>query len=74
LLQTIHRTDMMRAARRRNYARPTLPLDAAVMRQGALRETHLRYHLSTVALLSPAQLQRYAELRGYAGAPMHHHH
>ncbi len=41
-----------------------------------LRETHLKYHLSTVALLSPGQMQRYAELRGYGGqaAPMQHHH
>ena len=45
--------------------------------QGALRETHLKYHLSTVAVLSPGQTQRYAELRGYGGqAPSieHHHH
>ena len=47
---------------------------AVAATQGALRETHLRYHLSTVAVLSPAQLQRYAELRGYAARPMHHHH
>lgn len=47
---------------------------AVAATQGALRETHLRYHLSTAALLSPAQLQRYAELRGYADKPMHHHH
>lgn len=44
--------------------------------QGALRETHLKYHLSTADLLSPGQMQRYAELRGYeAQAPrMEHHH
>jgi hypothetical protein len=49
---------------------------AVAATQGALRETHLKYHLSTVALLSPGQMQRYAELRGYAGqaAPMQHHH
>jgi len=45
--------------------------------QGALRETHLKYHLSMVAVLSPGQTQRYAELRGYGGqAPSiedHHH-
>jgi hypothetical protein len=37
--------------------------------QSALRETHLKYHLSTVAILTPGQMQRYAELRGY-GDPM----
>jgi Spy/CpxP family protein refolding chaperone len=35
--------------------------------QGQLRETHLKYHLSTVALLTPSQIQRYGEIRGYGG-------
>ena len=47
---------------------------AVAKTQGELRETHLRYHLSTAALLDPAQMQRYASLRGYADAPAHHHH
>jgi Spy/CpxP family protein refolding chaperone len=48
---------------------------AIAVTQGELRETHLKYHLSTVALLSPDQMQRYAQLRGYGGdQPMHHHH
>jgi Spy/CpxP family protein refolding chaperone len=46
--------------------------------QGRLRESHLKYHLSTAALLNPSQMQRYAELRGYqtpdaAGGHKHHH-
>jgi LTXXQ motif family protein len=44
--------------------------------QGELRETHLKYHLSTIALLTEGQRQRYSELRGYgdhAMNPMHHH-
>ncbi len=45
--------------------------------QAKLREAHLKYHLSTVAILQPQQRQRYAELRGYAGgapgAPSHGH-
>ena len=42
--------------------------------QGQLRATHLKYHLSTAALLSPQQIQQYAQLRGYAGhAPVEHH-
>src|SRR6478672_1448645 len=36
---------------------------AAAATQGVLRETHLKYHLSTIAVLSPGQIQRYAELR-----------
>lgn len=47
---------------------------AVAMTQGALRETHLKYHLSTVAILTHGQMQRYAELRGYGDQPMHHHH
>lgn len=46
---------------------------AAVARtQGELRETHLKYHLSTAALLDPGQIQRYATLRGYEGGPAAH--
>ncbi|MBB4368475.1 Spy/CpxP family protein refolding chaperone [Bradyrhizobium sp. cir1] len=33
--------------------------------QGQLRESHLKYHLPTAALLDQSQMQRYAELRGY---------
>ena len=39
----------------------------------ALRQTHLKYHLSTVEVLTPAQIQRYAELRGYKGGVQHPH-
>lgn len=42
--------------------------------QARLREAHLKYHLSTVALLQPQQLQQYAALRGYASDPPEHHH
>lgn len=33
--------------------------------QGELRAIHLKYHLTTAALLTPQQRHRYAELRGY---------
>ena len=46
---------------------------AAAGTQGALRDTHLKYHLSTAAILSHEQMQRYAELRGYGVGPMHQH-
>jgi hypothetical protein len=42
--------------------------------QGELRDAHLKYHLSTAALLSSDQMHRYAELRGYGDPPPHHHH
>jgi LTXXQ motif family protein len=47
---------------------------AVALTQGELRDTHLKYHLSTVALLSPDQMTRYAELRGYGDQPLRHHH
>lgn len=50
---------------------------AVAITQGELRQTHLKYHLWTAALLNPVQMQRYAELRGYGKSDppvMHHHH
>jgi len=41
--------------------------------QAALRYAHLAYHLSTVAVLSEAQIARYAELRGYGTSPTRGH-
>jgi Spy/CpxP family protein refolding chaperone len=39
--------------------------DAIGSTHAALRQAHLKYHLSTVEVLTPAQVQHYAELRGY---------
>ncbi len=36
--------------------------------QGELRAEHLRTHLAQASLLDAGQIQRYAQLRGYAGA------
>ena len=47
---------------------------AVAATQGVLRETHLKYHLSTAALLDPAQMVKYAELRGYGGGSGGHRH
>jgi Spy/CpxP family protein refolding chaperone len=41
--------------------------------QGELRETHLKYHLQMVSLLTPTQMHRYAQLRGYSANQTHHH-
>lgn len=41
--------------------------------QGVLRESHLKYHLLTSALLTPPQMMKYAELRGYDSGHHHHH-
>lgn len=41
--------------------------------QGELRAAHLRYHFAMVEVLSPAQIARYAELRGYDESGHHVH-
>jgi hypothetical protein len=55
--------------------------DAIGSTNAALRRAHLKYHLSTLELLTSAQAQRYGELRGYrtpmqapTQAPMQHRH
>ena len=43
--------------------------------QARLREVHLKYHLAMVAVLTPAQVEHYRDLRGYgtqSGNPQHH--
>lgn len=40
--------------------------------QAALRTAHLKYHLVTAAILTPHQVQQYAQLRGYSAASGHH--
>jgi Spy/CpxP family protein refolding chaperone len=48
---------------------------AVAATQGMLRETHLKYHLSTGSILTQAQMTKYAELRGYgSGHKRQHHH
>jgi hypothetical protein len=42
--------------------------------QAALRTAHLKYHLATLDVLTPAQTKQYAELRGYAGGHTQHQH
>jgi hypothetical protein len=42
--------------------------------QAELRNAHLKYHLETAYILSPGQMEQYAELRGYTSdAPAKHH-
>jgi Spy/CpxP family protein refolding chaperone len=41
--------------------------------QGTLRAAHLKYHLAMMDVLTPEQIRRYGELRGYgAAAPAGH--
>ncbi|MBM6583209.1 periplasmic heavy metal sensor [Microvirga sp. BT689] len=41
--------------------------------QGTLRGAHLHYHLSTLEVLTPEQVHRYGELRGYQASGGHGH-
>jgi LTXXQ motif family protein len=49
-------------------------------REGRLRAVHLAAHIATRAVLTPVQIARYLEIRGYALTPAHdmhggtHHH
>jgi hypothetical protein len=40
--------------------------------RATLRAAHLRYHLAQIELLSPDQVRRYTELRGYTGGATNH--
>jgi hypothetical protein len=53
----------------------SIAIAAIGVTQAELRTAHLKYHLSTVAMLEPAQIQQYSALRGYDnGSQEHHHH
>ena len=44
------------------------------MTQARLRQTHLKFHLAMMDVLSPAQVERYRELRGYGTKADQLHH
>jgi heavy-metal resistance protein len=62
-------TELDRAFATRTVTPQTLAEKTAAIgaTQGALRAAHLRYHLAQMEVLTPEQMRRYAELRGYAG-------
>jgi Spy/CpxP family protein refolding chaperone len=64
-------------SRRQATAKTVAAATAAIGEtQAKLRNAHLKYHLATVALLQPDQIERYQQLRGYGDAPpaQHRHH
>jgi hypothetical protein len=65
--------ELDRAFAGKTITAPTLAasLEAIGATHGALRQAHLKYHLFTIEVLTPAQIQRYAELRGYKGGTQH---
>jgi Spy/CpxP family protein refolding chaperone len=44
----------------------TSAMHAIAQTQAGLRAAHLKYHLSTNEILTPSQIKRYVELRGYS--------
>src|SRR5947208_12240219 len=58
----------------KQFANRTINTGAIGATHAALRRAHLKYHLFTVEVLTPAQVQRHAELRGYSGAIHLHGH
>jgi Spy/CpxP family protein refolding chaperone len=68
-------TDLDRQFSGRTITRASLTAATAVIgaTQGELRATHLKYHLAMMDALTPEQVRRYDELRGYgAAAPAGH--
>jgi hypothetical protein len=65
LIAAEHALDQQFAARMINPEQLNKITQEIGQAQGELRSVHLKYHLTTTALLSPAQKQRYAQLRGY---------
>ena len=51
-------------------AASTQPIGAT---HAALRRAHLKYHLYTIEVLTPTQIEQYAALRGYKGGAQHPH-
>jgi hypothetical protein len=65
--------DLERQFRERSVSPASLSraMEAIGVTQAALRAAHLKHHLSTVEALSPDQVKRYTELRGYGGGRTH---
>jgi len=65
LVEQEQELDRMFAARTVTPDTLELATSALAATQGQLRESHLKYHLSTAAVLTQSQMQQYAALRGY---------
>src|SRR4051812_20995678 len=65
LIEQEAKLDRVFADREINPANLSAATDEIGMTQARLRQTHLKYHLAMMDVLSPAQVERYRELRGY---------
>jgi Spy/CpxP family protein refolding chaperone len=57
--------DRLFAAREITTASLTASTEEIGLTQARLRDTHLKYHLAMMAVLTKAQVDRYLDLRGY---------
>lgn len=57
--------DLLFAQKKANAGNVAAAVSKAAIAQGNLRETHLRYHLAMMGLLTPEQVASYSKLRGY---------
>lgn len=68
LVQAERALDQAFALRQIDAARLTAHTERIGQLQALLRKSHLETHLQQTALLTPTQISRYAQLRGYAGS------
>ncbi len=74
LIEQETRLDQLFAARQITPASLTAVTNEIGATQARLRQTHLKYHLAMMDVLSPAQVERYRELHGYGSQRPHRHH
>ncbi|MGE0332462.1 MAG: Spy/CpxP family protein refolding chaperone [Ramlibacter sp.] len=74
LVEAERELDQAFAARRIDAASLTARLQRISALQAAIRDAHLQTHLKQTALLTPAQISQYNQLRGYGGAAGNHPH
>jgi len=67
LVQAERALDQAFASRQIDAARLAVHTESIGQLQALLRKSHLDTHLQQTTLLTPAQITRYAQLRGYAG-------
>lgn len=67
LVQAERALDQAFASRQIDAARLAAHTESIGRLQALLRKSHLDTHLQQTTLLTPAQITRYAQLRGYAG-------
>ncbi|RYF31768.1 MAG: hypothetical protein EOO23_01490 [Comamonadaceae bacterium] len=65
-IETERELDRLFKTGRPSEASVAQAVERAALAQATLRASHLNYHLRTVAILTPLQIVRYQELRGYA--------